>query len=483
MDNGTVSTQGWTPSPSGRGTSDIVWSCGLTIFLCSWSVICLNIPPQGSSKLYRLSRKMGVFCEGMIGPEFVFQTALGEWASARRSVRAFQDSGYLQWSISHAFFADMGGYHLHPRDFVPFPLNAKQLHYLVERGYVDFSHVEIGAEHIDDKNKSDGLSRLIIVFQILWFSINTIARAIRGLAITTLELTACGYIVCTLGICLCWAQKPLDVTLPIILVPKTTMADILIEAGPCAARPYDQTPMDFLGNDQSSFFLYWRYWLNILARMGLRFHTRKRPIDTIPNDRFPDIDGMIPISVLVEMAFAAVHISGWNFHFPTRTERVLWRISSVYIIISIVIYWTTEAYVFHIHPVLKRRRVAAAAVAGSRLCFTKKENNIVQTISSPSSGLPEDIERQREQSQSQPLPFKSKFRARVHRIAQLLRNSSPNKNPDLDVPLKGLIPVTMIAVLYCFSRLYMVCEGFVVLRAQPSSAYESVNWTAFFPHL
>lgn len=36
--------QGWTPGPDGRGTLDIIWSCGVTMVLCSWSILCMNMP-------------------------------------------------------------------------------------------------------------------------------------------------------------------------------------------------------------------------------------------------------------------------------------------------------------------------------------------------------------------------------------------------------------------------------------------------------
>src|SRR5271168_2665592 len=43
-------TQGWTPSASGRGTIDIIWSCALTMFLCSWSVLCLQVPSEKDTR-------------------------------------------------------------------------------------------------------------------------------------------------------------------------------------------------------------------------------------------------------------------------------------------------------------------------------------------------------------------------------------------------------------------------------------------------
>ena len=87
------------------------------------------------------------------GPEFTFQLALGQ--SARRSVAVFRKSGYLDWTIRHAFLADMGGFTLHTSDWVAFPLNAKQLHYLVTHGFVSYADVGLPNDIIADKNKAD----------------------------------------------------------------------------------------------------------------------------------------------------------------------------------------------------------------------------------------------------------------------------------------------------------------------------------------
>ncbi len=53
----------------------------------------------------------------------------------------------------------MGGFVLEaPGLEEPIPLDAEQLFYLVERKYVEFP--KISKDEIDDKDKSDGLSRL-----------------------------------------------------------------------------------------------------------------------------------------------------------------------------------------------------------------------------------------------------------------------------------------------------------------------------------
>ena len=49
--------------------------------------------------------------------------------------------GYKQWTMRHAFFADMGVFLLQASDahmFPAFPVDGHQLAYLVKNGYVDY---------------------------------------------------------------------------------------------------------------------------------------------------------------------------------------------------------------------------------------------------------------------------------------------------------------------------------------------------------
>ena len=158
-----------------RNVWDIMWSCCLTIFLCCWTSVCVNLPPPGESQLTRFREKLTLAAFNITGPDFVMLTAICQWESARRSIQVRALSGsqrhnlrYTQkfkstsppgkrWTQKHAFFADMGGYHLATDDFQSFPINAEQLFHLIEKGFVDYpSETE---RDIDDRNKRDGLAR------------------------------------------------------------------------------------------------------------------------------------------------------------------------------------------------------------------------------------------------------------------------------------------------------------------------------------
>lgn len=67
--------------------------------------------------------------------------AIGQWASAKRSVADMADLGFKEWSIVHAFYADSGGFMLQARDSPPFPVTAKQVHYLVQKKYMQMPEI------------------------------------------------------------------------------------------------------------------------------------------------------------------------------------------------------------------------------------------------------------------------------------------------------------------------------------------------------
>jgi len=193
--------------------------------------------------------------------------------------------------------------------------------------------------------------------------------------------------------------------------------------------------------------------MNILRKMNIVFATKQRPIDKIPDDLFhPLSPRAMVILFLFQTGYAAVHLSGWNFHFPSPIERLLWQIATLVMTGSIVAYWVVDLFAWHIHPALKR--------------YIKRDRP--KTITS--------------ESNETSAPNSSCLFTKLRPVAANLRNNSPGHDPSLTVPLKAIIPLNIIAVCYCFARAYIILEDFVNLRAQPSSAYVSIRWSAFLPH-
>ena len=227
MANGTyvhpnLAVSGWVSAPNSRGTIDIIWSSFSTIFLCTWTAVCLNIPHPNDSKRKVFLRKSKWMFWAIIGPEIVLAVAIGQFASARQSKKRFHKLGHMNWTIRHGFFADMGGFLLQPKTSLPFVVNSRQLAYLVEKKYV--ACPSISAEEIWDKSKADTLAKVITSIQASWLVIQLLGRATLHLPTTTLELSAGAIVFCTFGTFFCWLHKPADVQRGMVLKTEATTA-------------------------------------------------------------------------------------------------------------------------------------------------------------------------------------------------------------------------------------------------------------------
>jgi hypothetical protein len=52
----------------------------------------------------------------------------------------------------------------------------------------------------------------------------------------------------------------------------------------------------------------------------------------------------------------------------------------------------------------------------------------------------------------------------------------------LNVPLKAILPIYVVAFFYCSARTYLFIADAIELRSLPATAYATVNWTVYFPH-
>ena len=456
-------TQGWTSSPNGRGTIDIIWSSAFTIFLCSWSILCVNVPARDES-FWRTSQRK-VWLAGMcgLGPEFLLFLAIGQWESARQSFDAFHRLDHSQWSMKHAFFADMGGFILRTADGISFPLNAKQLHYMIVQGYIPdatvATEVLIDKLEIDDRNKTDFLVRLITIAQITWFVVSVIGRAIQHLTTTTLELTTLGFIATTMAVSFFWAHKPADVRTAYTLSINHDVAEILSRAGVEDTECWFRTPLDFLNDKESYFTVYWTYCVNILQRMRLVPVRKARPITSIPDDEIPSCFDKALLGNFVALIFSgvcsAINVTGWNFWFPSSIERTLWRVSSIVIPATLYIGMFSQCYLIYLHPTLKRQICRMSSESESR----SRNHEWVKCA------------------------FIQKGMAKCKSIAVKLRNLTPAQDPAFDVEYKILVPALFFASQYAIARAYLLLEDVISLRALPPDAYHTVNWSQFFPHV
>jgi hypothetical protein len=141
----------------------------------------------------------------------------------------------------------------------------------------------------------------------------------------------------------------------------------------------------------------------------------------------------------ISVACIATFCLAWNFYFPTRAEKLIWRTACAY----------NAAFV-----------LVGPAIAGywSFIPAGQRHANAV------------DLEWQQNHAKRESWLFR-------------LRNISSSKDPKLTVPLSYMVPVTIICAFYCIFRVLIFVEDVIGLRKVPVSAFETVVWSKYIPHL
>lgn len=209
----------------------------------------------------------------------------------------------------------MGGFHVcDDSGNSCYPLFREDLLTLVRRYKVEMPT----EDEVKDKSKNGGLLYMLVSFQILWFIVQCIARGVKSMTLTKLEIVTLAYIAMNLWIYLAWWDKPRNVDRP-ILVPQKTIGTL---------RPTDKSPeedADFMARWLGRIFG-WQDDCICLSRSKITpmFYSGK-PTD----DQMFISSG---IGILLGNVFAAIHCIAWSFVSPTLTQLVLWRLCSLAIL-------------------------------------------------------------------------------------------------------------------------------------------------------
>ncbi|KAI9677193.1 MAG: hypothetical protein M1829_002767 [Trizodia sp. TS-e1964] len=136
-------------------------------------------------------------------------------------------------------------------------------------------YLEITLQEISDKSKQDRLSKAITSFQIGYVVLQCIGPAAQNLTITTLELNTLAIVVCSLMSTFTWLHKPADVRTPFRIPIDTSLEEIT------GSREWGNTALDFVDENGPGWLM------NVQAFMKMPVIPPQRPIQRIPNDRFP----------------------------------------------------------------------------------------------------------------------------------------------------------------------------------------------------
>ena len=251
------------------------------------------------------------------------------------------------WTTMHGFFIIMGGFHLfehgsvvtgnsgkvilHEDDIPLHPLAARDLN--SEDKNIDFSSFTVPTEaEIKDKGKSDWLAKSLVLLQTSWFVMQCIARAVEHLPVTHLEIVTLAYAAMNFVIYIFWWNKPLNVNRPVRVFrksdPGTTQP--LVREAVSEAR---ELTWKIILRDLETIF----YFIAGFQDKDVNLSHEDRVPRFWANSTDSEQETANIIVVWVGVCFGAIHCIAWHFSFPTHTELLIWRISSI-AITSVPIY-------------------------------------------------------------------------------------------------------------------------------------------------
>jgi len=328
-----------------RSLWDIIRSCALTIFLCTWASIHPNIPSPDERWPRIAFRRLGLMFGALMVPEVIIAWALRERLAAVELADKYKEEG---WTTTHGFFAIMGGFMEYDGNRPIRVLLPEQLESYSLTGNGDFPR--ISKADIDDKSKGDAVSKTVVVLQTGWFVTQCIVRGIQGLPITELELVTVAFATLNFLIYLLWLDKPLNVQRGVRVYKKRITEEHTDDGNVEAAVGFWVALRDTLPGlraaivhgpvlgdddlDDSHWLARVIFWpitkpFSIMFGEDQKYENLKR-VNTVYSRQRDGIPrrGAFLVAAIASV-FGGIHCVGWSFTFPSRTEQILWRAASV----------------------------------------------------------------------------------------------------------------------------------------------------------
>ncbi|KAI5797328.1 hypothetical protein DFH27DRAFT_483737 [Peziza echinospora] len=247
----------WVSGENKRTTFDLLSTCILTLIVCIWTAVHLNIPPRHERKrgtvgmLKRGWGRVKWMIIGLLAPEIVLFIAFNQFLEARfrgllrRVFQRYTDDYIVRpfrWcipkGIERGFYVVMGGYEYYgeidgdARTLKRIPQRKRSrsgaaygYYQITPAGAICLAHLGrfpvVDIDDINDKSKADSLSKTLVCMQASWMIIQCIARKVSGLPITLLEINTVMHVVCALIMYILWLKKPQNVRSPTLITRRS----------------------------------------------------------------------------------------------------------------------------------------------------------------------------------------------------------------------------------------------------------------------
>ncbi|KAK0703011.1 hypothetical protein B0T26DRAFT_657700 [Lasiosphaeria miniovina] len=557
---------GWQASPDRRSTLTIIENSLFTIFACTWSIQHLNVPAPGETLWMTLSRKCKWAAFTVFFPEFLMAQAILEFVMAvddmsllnkiewRQSLpwwyRAFRRissnssdeetavgsesevaSGNhgQQWTLTHCYFANMGGFHLAGRSSEAGRSSGAEgfseassspeatATYIFTAGhFADFWQTveipELSEKDLNDRSKTDYFTKALAAVQIAQLLLSLMVRTARHLAFSQLETLTLAFATCGVLTYICYWYKPQDVKRPI---------KVRLRRGEDALAVFQQQYFDRL----------WDVLTNSRTNDDSQSVGRIRN-DTIPKAAPETTHYALYVLAILTAGFGSIHALAWNFEFPTRAEQIVWRAATLASsavpplallaipLSQILVPWgnprefmhnclrAMREYswgVYHKEPVQAAMRRLEEAFddieKGKRhygeIFMEEAEDDHSALLAQLLDFVHDEI------SRGNRLKLPDDFLAKLTQLASILGADAQSRWPDGEPRTKRLIeeartnlypqrvlftrPVNLAIIyatsaMYCLARLSLIGVAFASLRRMPDSVYVT-TWAADVPSL
>ncbi|KAJ9602518.1 hypothetical protein H2200_013061 [Cladophialophora chaetospira] len=317
---------GFVVNSGGRGTLDLLWSCIITIILCTWKVQRLQIVHWSHSKKTIFRKKAFWMFITLLCPEYVTWVAFEQWNRARKYKEVCR-LGHKDWTMQQGFYVDMGGVELsldeanarlplaisdeqHLEKGVRMTIRLEELITLMKADIVPLPTVTL--QDLEERSKQDRFARVITSVQVFYFVVNCCQRTGSNLPISTLEVSTLAFICCGAFIEFFWWRKPLDIRTSTVITLLADRSELFWSIFP--ALRFNAPEQDLAEVDNFKLFSD-RVFGNSEMRTKA-FHL-----------------------VWIGCIFNGIHILAWNFSFASQPEHLLWQIFSVGACVAIVLTW------------------------------------------------------------------------------------------------------------------------------------------------
>jgi len=263
----------------------------------------------------------------------------------------------------HGHFLQMGGFVIVEPGKRPYALSPEHLEDLLKQKEITFP--TISAKEIEDKSKGDFIAKGLVALQTLWFVAQCIGRRARGLTITELELVTLAFAAFNIITYILWWHKPLDVRYPVHLqlIGQNSVTDEEVDEGAPANSTILQSILNIpryiwdvlyhnIVDDIQGEGVLWAlrkrlkllvdpfvYALDILHQMTESDESANISLNATCVPTFYALRmgaaKEYPVDCIISfcaMIFGAIHCIAWDFPFPSQTEKMMWRASSLIIV-------------------------------------------------------------------------------------------------------------------------------------------------------